>query len=892
MVSLLTMSLVTGCSDEDEGLQGKYGYVQFKLYKAESESGTSTRAVTDKLEYLSDAYKIRVVMLQDGVSISQTLRLNSYNKENAEYGLRSDKLQLLTGTYQIVGYYLYDNVDELLFSGSAGDDNTFTIVEGGLQEKSLNASAVARGTVTFKLIKDGLTTRADGEYLFSDIRLIDLTVTNTFSKEVTTFSKLSVDYQEEYVEHQNEDDPDDKYMDVGTAVCDSAVWLPAGTYQVTSYTTYKKSGSLETRLETQVVSGEAFTITDNSLTENAIVPIKLSTTAEYIKDYLALKAIWDALDGKNWSFHGEDTPEGANWNFNKELDMWGDQPGVTLNSDGRVISLALDGFGASGRVPDAIGQLTEIQVLSFGSHNEMLSAANTSLFGANGIKPNMTEEEKQKMRMHYKENFLDYDPRANMSQLLIDGINRNSNMKKVSTKSRIELKDTQIGQKTNNITFVSQAVKRLKNLQQFYIANAPVEAEYVCKDWEDVDSEYAKQYEAEALVWTDMEELTDLELYNCPNLKELPDFVYEIPKLQLLNIACDTGLEMDAVFAHLVGDNGTTAAASVGEIQILYMGYNNLTTFPDNVGNLKKLGLLDCTQNDVKTLKAFGTDVKLSSLMLDYNEIEDIPENFCGFTEQVETLSFTHNKLKYIPNIFDANSVYVMGAVDFSYNEIGSDDGKNFNLASGETYKGINASTLTLSYNQISKFPSEIFKAGSPITTLDMSNNKLTEVPEGAFKEVDGSNYKNSHLLQIVDLRFNKLTDLSDDFRASTLPYLTNMDVSYNCFSSFPLEPLNSSQLQAFGIRNQRDEYGNRTLREWPEGISSCPSMLQLQIGSNDIRKVEETLSYRMYILDIEDNPNISIDVSSVCAYIEAGMYLLFYDKTQDIRGCDALDLE
>ena len=64
------------------------------------------------------------------------------------------------------------------------------------------------------------------------------------------------------------------------------------------------------------------------------------------------------------------------------------------------------------------------------------------------------------------------------------------------------------------------------------------------------------------------------------------------------------------------------------------------------------------------------------------------------------------------------------------------------------------------------------------------------------------------------------------------------------------------------------------------------------RIGSNDIRKVDEKLTPQLYILDIADNPNISIDVTSVCPYIEAGMYVLLYDKTQDIRGCDALGIE
>ena len=58
---LLTMLVVTGCSDAEEELQSQYGYVQFKLYKSTSfEKGTTTRAV-GKLESMSSAQKIKAV---------------------------------------------------------------------------------------------------------------------------------------------------------------------------------------------------------------------------------------------------------------------------------------------------------------------------------------------------------------------------------------------------------------------------------------------------------------------------------------------------------------------------------------------------------------------------------------------------------------------------------------------------------------------------------------------------------------------------------------------------------------------------------------------------------------------------------------------------------------
>ena len=890
IVSLLTIVVATGCSDDDEALQSQYGYVQFKLYKSTSfDKGTVTRSVTDKLESLSSAQKIMVVMTHNATTVSQTLPLNAYNANNAEYGLRSDKLQLLAGTYKIIGYYLYDKLDKVLLAGPAGEDNEFTVVSGGLQEQTLTVDAVSRGTVTFKLTKEGLSTRAAGEYLFSNIRFIDVTVMNTFTRVTTGLKGMKVTYEEDSKENQNPDNVNDKYMDIGVATCDSAVWLPAGTYQVVAYTTYSQSGSTKPELETQSVRGEPFIVEDNKLTEDANVPIQLKETAEYIKDYKALKAIWEALDGKNWKYNSgivDNTVHPSNWNFNKELDMWGDQPGVDLDANGRVTGLSLAGFGAKGRVPDAIGQLTELKTLAFGTHGETLSGR---LFGEDKLAPDMTEEQKQRIRMHYKRMFLDYDPRLNMSELLQDGINRHPKLQPIKKDNRITLKDTQIGGLTNRITFISKAVQRLTKLQNLYLANSPITYDNIATDWEDATSEYAKQYADEELSWSNLKDLTDVELYNCPKLTQIPEFVYDLPELQLLNVACNKGISADQLTAdwkRLADDEDTGP-----KVQILYLGYNNLEKFPESesLRKMVKLGLLDCVHNNVNHLEAFGTDVKLSDLMLSYNQIEEIPDEFCAFTDQVEGLGFSHNKLKYIPNIFNANSVYVMGSVDFSYNEIGS-EGSNIKC-SMDQYKGINASTVTLSYNKIKKFPTELFASGSPISTIDLSNNLMTSIPENSLKPKNG-NYKNTYLLTIIDLRFNKLTSLSDDFRATTLPYLSNMDVSYNCFSKFPTQPLNSSQLKAFGIRHQRDAEGNRILREWPTGITTCPSLIQLQIGSNDIRKVDEKLTPQLYILDIGDNPNISIDVTSVCPYIEAGMYVLIYDTTQDIRGCDALGIE
>ena len=877
VVAVLTMA-VTSCSEDTlERWDGTYGYVQFMLSKKVSSRATRAAAV-DKLEKLGDAKKIKVVMEHDGTTVSQTLTLNAYNEENAEYGLKSEKLQLASGTYTIIGFYLYDGVDEELLASSAGE--TFTVQGGGLTVQNLMVETVERGKVQFDLVKQWAETRAskDPEYLFSNIRLIDVSVTNLFTHETHTITNLKVKYKEGSKENQNPDNADDKYMDVATAHCDSTIWLPAGTYQVTSYTTYGKTGAVKTTYETQPVKGKAFVITDNQLTSDAQVPILLSETKEYIKDYKALKAIWESLQGKDWSFYGDATFHGANWNFNKELDMWGEQPGVTLNSNGRVIGIIIAGFGAKGIVPDAIGQLTELQVLNFGSHDEKIGANLFDEYDAN----KMSAARKLAMRHDYETKFLKYDPRANMSEMIKESFNSDSKNAKnlIKKDSRIQLKDAQIGLTTNKITGISKAIYRLTKMQQFYIGNSPITAGEVCsKFYDDESSEYhrfAEEFTEEA--WDKMTTLTDLELYNCPKLTRLPDFYYNLPNVQAFNLARNKGISA----AQLRDDWEQMATSKIGKtLQILYLSHNNLEEFPASwaLRNMLKLGLLDLANNNIKKVHAFGKEVELASLYLNNNQIEEIPADLCGFSDNTESLNFSYNKLKKIPNIFDASSIHVMGSVDFSNNEISGVDN-----AGG--YKGINASTVSLANNKLAKFPSELISAGSPIITLDLSGNQMTSIPKGSIRG------KYAYLLQVMDFRFNKLTSLSDDFLSDNMPYITNIDLSYNCFSQVPTQPLNSANLRAFGINHQRDAQGNRPLRTWPTGITKCPSLIQFQIGSNDIRKVDETLTSHLYIVNISDNPNISIDVTSVCPYIKVGAYKLFYDKTQDIRGCDALDLE
>ena len=113
--------------------------------------------------------------------------------------------------------------------------------------------------------------------------------------------------------------------------------------------------------------------------------------------------------------------------------------------------------------------------------------------------------------------------------------------------------------------------------------------------------------------------------------------------------------------------------------------------------------------------------------------------------------------------------------------------------------------------------------------------------------------------------------------------------MSFNSFSEFPYEPLDSSSLTVLAVRSQRDENGGRSLREWPTGIGNHRGLRGLYLGSNDLRVIDDTISTLIYYLDISDNPNIIFDASDICYYWSVGAYILIYDRSQNILNCSAM---
>ena len=861
-MALCSLLYLGGCSkvEEPDNRDLAYGHVQFKLYKEASYPGTKA----DQLEYLGDVAKIKVTLRYGENLISQTMVASAANDEAAEFGLRSDKLKLLAGDYRVLTFVLYDKLDNVVYEGVPSTSHeSFTVVAGGLVQHDLLASTVERGKVKFSLVKDLSdftdtpdTKAAVRSYTFDEISFVTISVRT--GNTSTEFEMLPTDFA---IHFDETDDQEDGYR-TSSFVCDTLLSLRAGNYAIQSYSLFDESRKL---LETNDDLDASFVVEDNKVTE-AAVPVKLHEADEYIKDYYALYEIWKSLHGPEWRYVGEDYPAGCNWDFNKDPDLWGDQPGVSLHSNGRVALVNISGFGFYGDMSPALGQLTELVELYLGTHNDSnLLHYDPTIAPGQGTARRMERHKEYLAAMHPATQMAEPIARALAENGIVipetamyETMQEADIIDGVTGRMRIQPMDLNHGKLCNGLTSLPAEIGKLTKLEQLFIANGALT---------ELPAEMAN-----------LVSCTDLELYNCPHMKKFPMVLAKMPELVTLQVANNRQWEADDL---LEGLKALATGPSAEKLQLLYFNQNSLEVIPKEIKNMKKLGLLDFASNKIHTIEeAWGTDIKPVQLYLDNNQLTSFPvdENgvFC-FMDDAETFSVRNNKFTEFPDIFDAKSMYTINSIDFSYNEISG-------FQNGENFKGLKVNTLTLANNApMTKYPIEIAKSNSTVAYVNVRGCNISEIPDGSFE------YENSIYLTSLDLSYNDLDDLPWDLHAGNLPYLYGVELSYNKFKEFPWEPLDSQYLTVFAIRGQRDDDGARCLADWPEGIYQHRGLIGFYIGSNNLGKIEDTISTICYYLDISDNPEIIFDASDVCYAIQAGAYILIYDQTQDIRNCPIL---
>lgn len=840
---LSSVLLFTGCTEEAEPVsEPGYGYVQFHLFK----KGSYTKA-GDKLEYLRDAAKIRVTLRsQDNDIITPVAVVEAVDKNLSEWGLQTAKIRLIAGKYTMTAYEIYDGLDNSVLVGSPSETVVLDVKPNGIVSEDIALNVVDRGWAKFRLVKDlseivGTKAGKDGadEHPFYGIQSVDLTVKNKNTGEITEITNIEVTHK--FVDGEKAADPD--YIS-GICVSDTLVALKGGTYTVTKFRTYFDYFRKVYETSTNVAENE-FVVKDNQETD-ADVPVTLHTTSGHVQDALALREIWEALDGPNWRIK---------WEFNCDVDAWTANTGVQILGNGRVASLDLTGTGAKGAMPAAIAKLTELRKLTLGTIGYNAAAGGTTVTTGRKLTYFTPEDHEADRRLTIGTR----DPRSRFSKELQQSFEIAGDPVKPSVKSLSERMPVMYKPEVNATDIVSlpDEINQLKNLEHITIAFSPI-----------------KTFPADM---SGLTALTDVEIFACTELTEFPKGLATCPKLTSLTYSFNVNTAISSMEEGISAISNGPASKT---IQLLYFPNQRIDNMPD-LSNIPRLSVLVIQGCGLKSFTApFSKDQFFVQFMASDNELTSLPRdekgNFLAYNAETEEVNFSGNKFTELPDIFDAKSAYQVGTVDFSKNQIAS-------VEHGDAYRGIKAATFDISYNKLKELPVQLFgTSSSSISYLKIDGNGMEKISKEA---IEG---KYTYRTTTISMAYNKLKSLPDEFDSLTFPYLSGIDMSYNRFDYFPYTAVNNQYLSVFIFRHQRDADGDRCMRTWPAGIGQALAGLRaLYLGSNDIRVVTDELSYMIYNLDIQDNPNISIDVSAVCSYIKSGWFNLMYSPGQDIRGCD-----
>lgn len=840
---LSSVLLFTGCTEEAEPVsEPGYGYVQFHLFK----KGSYTKA-GDKLEYLRDAAKIRVTLRsQDNDIITPVAVVEAVDKNLSEWGLQTAKIRLIAGKYTMTAYEIYDGLDNSVLVGSPSETVVLDVKPNGIVSEDIALNVVDRGWAKFRLVKDlseivGTKAGKDGadEHPFYGIQSVDLTVKNKNTGEITEITNIEVTHK--FVDGEKAADPD--YIS-GICVSDTLVALKGGTYTVTKFRTYFDYFRKVYETSTNVAENE-FVVKDNQETD-ADVPVTLHTTSGHVQDALALREIWEALDGPNWRIK---------WEFNCDVDAWTANTGVQILGNGRVASLDLTGTGAKGAMPAAIAKLTELRKLTLGTIGYNAAAGGTTVTTGRKLTYFTPEDHEADRRLTIGTR----DPRSRFSKELQQSFEIAGDPVKPGVKSLSERMPVMYKPEVNATDIVSlpDEINQLKNLEHITIAFSPI-----------------KTFPADM---SGLTALTDVEIFACTELTEFPKGLATCPKLTSLTYSFNVNTAISSMEEGISAINNGPASKT---IQLLYFPNQRIDNMPD-LSNIPRLSVLVIQSCGLKSFTApFSKDQFFVQFMASDNELTSLPRdekgNFLAYNAETEEVNFSGNKFTELPDIFDAKSAYQVGTVDFSKNQIAS-------VEHGDAYRGIKAATFDISYNKLKELPVQLFgTSSSSISYLKIDGNGMEKISKEA---IEG---KYTYRTTTISMAYNKLKSLPDEFDSLTFPYLSGIDMSYNRFDYFPYTAVNNQYLSVFIFRHQRDADGDRCMRTWPAGIGQALAGLRaLYLGSNDIRVVTDELSYMIYNLDIQDNPNISIDVSAVCSYIKSGWFNLMYSPGQDIRGCD-----
>eukprot|EP00029_Vermamoeba_vermiformis_P007992 TRINITY_DN3616_c0_g1_i1.p1 TRINITY_DN3616_c0_g1~~TRINITY_DN3616_c0_g1_i1.p1 ORF type:complete len:576 (-),score=114.73 TRINITY_DN3616_c0_g1_i1:23-1750(-) len=231
--------------------------------------------------------------------------------------------------------------------------------------------------------------------------------------------------------------------------------------------------------------------------------------------------------------------------------------------------------------------------------------------------------------------------------------------------------------------------------------------------------------------------------------------------------------------------------ANLPNLEILNLSSNRIAEVPDNIGTLDSLNELILTGNQIKKISPQVTKLKkLTQIYFTSNQLTEVPEDFGELTSLV-TLDFRKNHIKRLPPKLFANMSNIR-IIDLSYNKLRE-------LPTVDHLSSLKE--LNISNNKLHHFPESILDlaVNHTLKKLDISCNYLTQLPKCRQEHIDKLKswffYKN-FFLEIPEEIMEELNYATKETFYDALPD----KILDNLFLGSSFAATNKQGLKALGI--------------------------------------------------------------------------------------------
>lgn len=311
------------------------------------------------------------------------------------------------------------------------------------------------------------------------------------------------------------------------------------------------------------------------------------------------------------------------------------------------------------------------------------------------------------------------------------------------------------------------------------------------------------------------------------------------------------------------------------KISIVRLSYNPIEVLLDDSfkdGKMDELYLSHCFIRDIQPKVYRGLENTLEKLDLSFNNISHLPFELFENFDRLRHLNLDQNQLKLSPEemenfrlftlhkfsvIGDKMATFPMEDIELMRN-LRSLNISNFGLASltPEVFEGLGLAVeeIKISQGRLTSVRSGAFKSLTGLKSVDLSENRIERIDDGAFDGVGHS---------VV-----KLT-MHDSSRMGTLPVkafrkliaVRYLDLSSNGFNHIPDNSFEESkQLIHLNLRFNKITSISKTLFEY----TRVPRIQRIFLSFNSIREIKEMTFSRLKELEfIELNENLIETIST-----------------------------